>query len=124
MGVNAKPESDSYVKVSGIVRADNGEPLDSITSVAASFRQAVKDANGRLQPGDEVSGSAVSLTVVTSEPDAYEGTIPYTVTLVSGTQYFLKIVTIGVVNSVARRLTEYHLFTADNAIPRQFFITR
>lgn len=121
MPVNAKPASDNYVKVSDIGKASDGTALSSITSVTASIRAAARDENGIWQPGSEVSGSSAALTVVASEPDAYEGYIPAAVTLVNQTKYFLKIVTVGVISGSTRTLTEHHLFTADHSKPRAFY---
>lgn len=120
MAINAKPSSDNYVRVYDIEKAFDGEAVDSITSVVASIRAYSEDSAGKPQPGAEVSGSAVSLTAVTSEPTAYEGVIPASVTLVNGTRYFLKIVTTAVVEGTSRVLTEHHLFTADQSKPRTF----
>lgn len=120
MPVNAKPASDNYVRVYDITKAFDGAALTSITSVTASLRAVTTDSAGLYQPGAEVSGSSVSLTVVTSETDAYEGFIPSSVTLVHGTRYFLKIVTVGVIGASTRTLTEHHLFTADHSKPRSF----
>lgn len=120
MAVNAKPATDNYVKVSDIAKASDGEALSSITSVTASIRAVTVDSAGLKQPGSEISGSSASLTVVTSEPDAYEGFIPAAVALVNGTQYFLKIVTVGVIGGQSRTLTEHHPFTADHSRPGIF----
>jgi hypothetical protein len=122
MAVKAKPASDNYVKVSDIGKAADAAALHSITSVTASIRAVTTDANGVDQPGSELSGSSASLTVVTSEPDAYEGFIPASVALVHGTKYFLKVVTVGVLTDggASRTLTEHHPFVADHSKPRTF----
>lgn len=121
MAVNAKPASDNYVKISDIANAANAAALASITTVVASIC-AHSLVNNVDTPGAELSGSSVNLTVVASEPDAYEGFIPSTVVMVHGTKYFLKVVTTGVIGVTSRKLTEYHLFVADHARPRAFSV--
>lgn len=122
MSINAKPASDNYVKVSSISRASSGAALTSITSVTTSIWSVVQDSAGLDQPGSELSGSSASLTVVTSETDAYEGYIPAAVSLVHGTKYFLKVVTVGLIGAASKTLTEHHPFIADHTKPRAFYV--
>lgn len=79
--------TDNLVKFSNIKARETGAALASITSVAAAL----------IDPADDttVSGSSISLTVVTGEADAYKGYFPSTITLTADKKYRVQITVLG-----------------------------
>lgn len=86
--------SDNYLKVSNIHRADE-RAITSITGVTARLLNSA---------GTAVTGSSITLTVVTGEADAYDGIYASTITLTKGAQYTVEV-TINA-DGLKRTLTE------------------